>query len=165
MSHRRVHFTPPAARLPQPDERYVVKQFDRHISRCSTCLLSESRNRIKCVLCPRGQSYGDDLQDYLCYHQDRVRSLIDWPICVTIQDEDSTAGAYLRFISYRRTQLPADAARATSTRVPLSWDPLSSITITPQVSSVRGTSKDEMILYMTIPSFTIPLRLKSESAR
>lgn len=163
MSYRKVHFASPAARAPRNDERFVVKRFDRHIGRCSECLLSESKSRISCSLCRRGKDYGQDLLDYLCYHQGRVCSLIDWPNPVDIQDQDNTAGAYLRFVSYRRTE--PRAARATATDIPLQRDPLPSITITPQISTARGSSKDEIMLYMTIPSFTIPLRLKPESAR
>lgn len=53
----------------QPDERYVLRKFERHVKRCQSCCRTHFESRWyrpqNSSLCTRGHMYAFDLLDYL----------------------------------------------------------------------------------------------------
>ena len=52
-------------REPRDDENYVMKAYERHLSRCTHCDISSSSRRDEYVLCDRGYRYARDVANYI----------------------------------------------------------------------------------------------------
>jgi len=164
-SYKQVRFALPHARPPHPDERFTLKCFSRHLSRCTSCVLSESEYSVRCSLCPKGQGYADDLLVYLCYQDGCYRSLVEWPTPVIIDRDYRQAGVYLRFLAaQRRARVSNNGSNMQSrhsTAVRSAWVEPPSLTITPLLSSVTtDSSTKDTVLHLTVPSFEVPIRIR-----
>jgi hypothetical protein len=160
-----VHFAPrsrSSPRHPRPDEFFTIKDFTRHVGRCASCSITESRSELRCALCSRGRGYGNDLLEYFVYDNGRCVSLVDheqgWGRTeVIIPSEHRTAEIFLRCKGTRSPRWSGTSShqqRRRSVVVPR-------VILTPEVSCVQDEpGSEEMIIYVTIPTFTIPVRLR-----
>lgn len=169
---KQVRFDVSPARSPDPEERYALKRFCQHIHSCSQCALSESRSHLRCRLCSSGRWYADELRIYLGYRDGLYYAKVRQRPSIHISPEFQAARVYLRYVAACRDQPPVYSETTTHqspVRTPpqTESDPLafvqpSSVSITPYLSSVTADPKSgETILHLTIPSFTVPVRVRS----
>lgn len=149
-------------RQPRQDELFLIKDFTRHVGRCQSCLVTESRSVLRCGLCPRGRDHGNDLLQYFAYEHGHCVSLVDheqgWGLTeVIIPSEYRTAEIFLRCKGarcLRRSNTWSDPSRQRTVVVPR-------VTLTPEVSCVQeGPRLGETTVHVTIPAFTVPVRLE-----
>lgn len=149
-------------RQPRQDELFLIKDFTRHVGRCQSCLVTESRSVLRCALCPRGRDYGNDLLPYLAHENGRCVSVVDheqgWGLTeVIIPSEYRTAEIFLRCKGVR---CPRRSSTWSSPPQHRSVVVVPRVTLTPEVSCVQdGPGSGETIVHVTIPAFTIPVRL------
>ena len=168
--HVRFDVSPP--RSPDSEERYTLKQFCQHIHGCARCILSESRGYIRCQLCASGQWHADELRVYLGYRDGSYYAKVQQRLPVNVGPEFAPARTYLRYVAACRDQ-PSGPPESTTPRSSGHASPRTessvlafvqppSMTITPYLSSVVADPKSgETILHLTIPSFTVPVRVRT----
>lgn len=167
---RSVHFSPYTSSTPRSlrtDELFIIKEFTQHMDRCPSCSVTESRSTVRYILCRRGKSHGADMLEYLAYRNGRYVSLVDYEqgrgwTEVVIPSQYRRATWFLRC---KGSPPVASVYHAPDQPRPPSLS-ISHITLRPEISTVQdGASPEEMILHVTIPSFTIPVRLESSRPR
>lgn len=170
---RSVHFSSHPSSSPRSlrhDEVFILKDFTQHMDRCSSCALLECRSTLRYTLCRRGKSKGVDMLEYLMYRNGRYVSRVDceqglgWTE-VMIPSQYRLAKLYLRCQETRASPATYDAPdRPNHSRQRLVST--SQITLRPEVRTAQDDQRPEdMILQVTIPSFTIPVRLEQGCSR
>lgn len=169
---KQVRFDVSPSRSPDSEERWALRRFCEHIDDCSRCLLSESQNSIRCRLCSSGRWCADELRIYLGYRDGLYYAKVRQRPPVHISSQFGAARTYLRYVAACRDRPPVyseSTTHQTMTDSPartenntLAFVQPSNVTITPYLSSVVADSKTgETILHLTIPSFTVPVRIRS----
>lgn len=168
MSQRTVRFAKKALGSPRSlnqEERFVLKSFSRHVQRCQSCSIEETRSSYRCQLCTRGSGYGKDILQYLFYENGRFLSRIDEKLGygrteVIVPDEYRVSGIFLQckaFPASERSSHPPSQKAPQMINVP-------PITLKPTVLRVQQSARPkELVVHVTVPSFTIPIRLDTES--
>lgn len=172
MSKRSVQFSSSILRSPRrlsSDEVFVINTFNRHIHNCRACAISESSHEYRCRLCPRGHDYGRDVMDYVRYDSGRFVSEHDAKSGLgrteLVVPED--CGAARVFLQIRDAQLRHKQAeprtpKHTRPRLSTGLPSYSSkpVLVEPILSGQhQGHRAGASFIYVTIPSFTIPVRL------
>ena len=168
---KHVRFDLSRPRSPDPEERYALKHFCQHVLGCSRCVLSESRGYIRCRLCSSGQWCGDELRVYLEHRDGFYYAKVRPQVPVHLGADFESARTYLRYAAACRNRSPAHTEsttrRSTAETHPQAESSLlafvqpPSLTITPYLSSVVADPKSgETLLYLTVPSFTVPVRIR-----
>lgn len=77
--HRHVDFnlTPDYSRPARDDEEYVMKAFNHHASRCSSCAHPYEVHRRGGTLCPKGHQRARDVAQYLYNKSGHAYSVVD----------------------------------------------------------------------------------------
>lgn len=155
MTPKKVHFATTRPRWPRGDESCMLKDFTRHVQQCSTCTVTESRDTWQCKLCARGQEYGRNLREYICYHRGNFRSVFEWPDVVVIEDAFRSASIYLQSIARKDRY-----SKHNEGQHPFTLVQPASVRVEPFIYSSGQMQDDgDLVLHVTVPSFTIPVRL------
>lgn len=167
---RSVHFSPHTSSSPRSlrsDELFIIKEFTQHMGRCQSCSVTESRSTFRYTLCRRGKHNGADLLEYLVYRDGRYVSVVDYEqgwgwTEVLVPPQHRLAMLFLRCKGAQRPTTAHDAPYRPRRQSAAT----SQITLRPEITTVQdGTNPEEMILRVTIPSFTVPVRLEQGRPR
>jgi len=163
MSQRTVHFSSRPTltpRSPNVAELNTLKCLSRHVKRCQVCSVSETRTKYSLNFCQRGNDYGIDILPYLAYEHGRCISVVDYEqglgrTEVIIPDQYKDSEIYLRYKAAQGRRRSNQQTRQTIAVPP--------ITLMPEISRVQESANPgEILLRLTIPSFTIPVRICSD---
>lgn len=167
----KVCFVGPKPRPPRDDELSVMEYFANHIAVCRICLTTKDHTR-NIYLCSRGYGYAMDVRQYLYLRDGKVLSGADYrrnkgEVEVEVPRQYDAIFCILsrRPISGSASQ---SAPRIHRYRLPHSMPSRSKISgfnsdCAKSPTSRQTSAKAEgtySIIYVTIPSITVPLRIR-----
>ena len=152
------------------DEISVLNYFRNHFNRCRNCFVSrEHRSHI--YLCPEGRDYEKDVRQYFYLRDDRIFSKIGPSSCrgeveIAIPPEFRTTIAILQARTSARARCHPDP-NSQKREVRISNARSRVPEPRPQNSSYDRTSfhGTHHTVYVTIPTITLPLRIRYSEPR
>lgn len=160
-----VRFTQVQRRLPLADEASALRDFCDHVNRCSYCHIEENERTIRCHMCSKAVSYGQDLQDYLSWDAGAIRPALEVHVSmpqrhVIIHPQWQKAEIYLKFTAEKRRQMVSARRRDRGVWSP-AYTPV--VNIKPTISAVTHDRRNNTVyLQVTVPTFTIPIVMNSD---
>lgn len=164
MSRRTVRFAPNTTltpRGPKDEELYTIRCFSQHVRDCQLCSVTETETTYRCKFCRRGKNYGIDMLPYLAYEHGRCFSVIDDRKGLG-RTEVIIPNQYRESEVFLRCQAPSRARPSCEPR----WRTVATppVTLVPEISRAQtGTRPGELFMHVTIPTFSIPIRIRQDN--